>query len=164
VRWQIRGAADLDGDGRPDLLWHHQQTGALYAWFMNGLVVKSAAYLSPPSVGDTQWQVRALADLDGDGRPDLLWHHQGTGELYAWFLDGIITRDASYLTPSRFADTRWKIVQASDFDQDGQVDLLWHHQATGELYVWFLDHKVVKGGAYLTPSAFADVSWKVVPR
>ena len=27
------------------------------------------------------------ADLDGDGKADILWHHQGTGDLYVWLIE-----------------------------------------------------------------------------
>ena len=50
---------------------------------------------------------------------------------------------------------------------DGKADLLWHHQGDGRLYVWFLggtNGVVSQTGRYLTPSAFTDTSWKVVPR
>ena len=52
----------------------------------------------------------------------------------------------------------------ADFDRDGNQDLLWHHQGTGDLYVWFMNGTVVTRGSYLTPSRFADTNWKVVPR
>jgi hypothetical protein len=70
----------------------------------------------------------------------------------------------TYLTPSRFTDTRWQIVQAADFNGDGTTDLLWRHQATGELYVWFMTGSTATGGSYLNPRAFTDTRWKVVPR
>ena len=50
-------------------------------------------------------------DLNDDGRPDLLWHHQATGELYVWYLNGVArVRGLVPRPPSRFADTRWQIV------------------------------------------------------
>ena len=52
----------------------------------------------------------SVADFDGDGQQDLLWHHQGNGELYVWFLSGTVTVRGSYLTPKSFADTSWKVV------------------------------------------------------
>ena len=116
------------------------------------------------SFADTRWQIRGLADFNGDGKLDILWHHQTNGELYVWYLDGAVTTGGSYLTPKAFADTQWKIVKLADFDADGKQDLLWHHQASGELYVWFLDGTVVKGGGYLTPKSFSDTNWKVVPQ
>ena len=82
-------------------------------------------------------------DFNGDGKADILWHHQVTGELYAWFLDGTVTTAGAYLTPTRFADTSWQIRGVADFDGDGKVDMLWHHQETGDLYVWFLNGTVI---------------------
>jgi hypothetical protein len=164
ARWQVRGVADFSGDGRPDLLWQHQQTGELYVWILNGLGVATGAYLAPRSMPDLQWQIRGTADFNRDGRTDLLWHHQGTGELYAWFLNGTATAWGSYLTPSRFADTRWQIRRVVDLNDDGQPDLLWHHQGTGDLYAWFMSGVTVAGGSYLTPSRFADTRWQIVPR
>jgi N-acetylneuraminic acid mutarotase len=162
--WQIRGVADLNGDGKADLLWHNQATGELYVWFMNGTVVTGGSYLTPSRFADTQWQIRGVADFNHDGRPDILWHHQGNGDLYVWGMTGTVVTWGSYPTPSRFADTRWKIVKVADFDKDGNQDLLWHHQGAGDLYVWFLNGTVVTGGSYLTPSRFSDTNWKVVPR
>jgi hypothetical protein len=170
TRWQIRGIADFDGDGNMDILWHHQTTGDLYVWFLNGLTVTRGSYLTPKSFTDTQWQIRGIADFNHDGKADILWHHQANGSLYVWFLGGtggVVTQGGSYLTPRSFSDTLWKIVELADFDGDGDVDLLWHHQGNGSLYVWFLggtNGVVTQGGSYLTPSAFSDTSWKVAPR
>lgn len=164
TRWQIRGVADFNADGQPDLLWHHQVTGDLYIWFMNATVVTGGSYLTPKSFADTRWQIRGVADFNRDGQLDLLWHHQGNGDLYVWHMTGTVVTSGSYLTPPRFADTRWKIVRVADFDGDGRQDLLWHHQGTGDLYVWFLDGVVVTRGSYLNPSRFSDTNWKVVPR
>ena len=114
--------------------------------------------------------IRGVADFNGDGKSDILWHHQGDGSLYVWFLggtNGVVTVGGSYLTPSAFTDTQWKIVEVADFNADGKNDILWHHQGTGALYVWFLGGPygvVTQTGDYLTPSAFSDTNWKVVPR
>ena len=131
---------------------------------MNGLTVARGSYLTPKSFSDTQWQIRGLADFSGDGKADVLWHHQGTGDLYVWYLNGTVTTGGSYLTPKSFADTTWKIVLVADFNADGKPDLLWHNQATGYLYAWVLDGTVTASGSYLTPNRFADTSWKIVPR
>jgi hypothetical protein len=43
-------------------------------------------------------------------RADLLWHHRTTGELYVWYLDGLVEAGGSYLTPSTYTDSTWQIV------------------------------------------------------
>ena len=73
------------------------------------------------------------------------------GDLYTWLLSGTVTSSGAYLDPPRFADTRWQIRGLADFNADGKVDVLWHHQATGELYVWYLNGTAVTSGAFLTP-------------
>jgi hypothetical protein len=156
--------ADLDVDGHPDLLWHNQVSGELYAWFMNGLVVERGGFLTPARFADTRWQIRGLVDLNGDSRPDLLWHNSATGELYAWFMNGTAVAGGARLTPDRVAGSDWVLAQVADFDLDGKADLLWHNRRAGDLYVWFLDGTVVTGGSYLTPSRFASPDWVLTPR
>jgi uncharacterized protein YcsI (UPF0317 family) len=34
--FQIVGVGDVTGDGRADIVWHHQQTGETQIWQMNG--------------------------------------------------------------------------------------------------------------------------------
>ena len=151
-----RGRGTSTATGKTDLLWHHQVTGELYVWFLDGTVTTGGSYLTPRSFADTQWQIRGLGDFNKDGKLDVLWHHQVSGDLYVWFLDGTVTVGGSYLTPKSFADTKWQIRGVADFDGDGNLDLLWHHQATGELYVWFMNGLTVARGSYLTPKSFAD--------
>jgi len=49
--------ADLDGDGKTDVMWRNVITGETYAWLMNGLSIASGNYLPP--VADQNWQVRS---------------------------------------------------------------------------------------------------------
>ena len=164
ARWQIRGVADFDGNGSPDILWHHQVSGELYVWFLDGTVTTTGAFLTPSAFADTRWQIRGIADFNGDGKVDVLWHEQTTGDLYVWFLDGTVTTTGAFLTPSRLADTRWQIRRVADFDKDGKVDVLWHNQVNGELFVWVLDGTVTTTGVHLTPSHFTDTRWQIMPR
>ena len=164
TNWQIRGLADFDRDGKVDVLWHHRLTGDLYVWSLDGTVTTAGSYLTPKSFSDTRWQIRAVGDFDGDHQPDILWHHQVTGDLYVWYLNGTVTVAGSYLTPKSFADTRWQIRRVVDLNGDDKPDVLWHHQVTGDLYVWFLDGTVTTSGSYLTPKSFTDTRWQIVPR
>jgi hypothetical protein len=106
---------DFNGDGKLDVLWHNQATGDLYVWFLDGTVAAGGSYLTPGRIPVGPWQIRGVADLDGDGKADLLWQHQTTGELYAWLMDGVAMRGGSYLTPRSVPATPWQIRALADF-------------------------------------------------
>ena len=137
--WQVRGLADFNADGKLDVLWHHQTTGDLYVWLMAGTSVSSGAYLTPSRGTDIGWQVKGVADLNGDARPDLLWQNQSGGEFSVWLMNGVTRCEHGVATtPAAMTDPQWQIRGLADFNGDGQPDVLWHHQATGDLYVWFM--------------------------
>ena len=67
---------------------------------MNGLTVTSGSYLTPSAFAGTQWVIRGVADFNGDGKSDVLWHHQGDGSLYVWFLGGAEWRRDAVAAPT----------------------------------------------------------------
>ena len=160
---QIRGLGDLDRDTHTDLLWQDQRTGALTAWLMNGTtrlraVAIPAIALPAPSCASTGrqrrraiWQVRGLADINRDGHDDIVWHHPQSGDLYVWFMNGTTPTAGAAFTPGRFADTHWQLRGLADFNGDGQVDLLWHNQTTGDIYVWFMNGTTAIGAVLHEP-------------
>jgi hypothetical protein len=169
TNWRVSGLIDFNGDGDEDILWRNPATGQLYVWYMDNLVVSGAAYVKDTggaivTLPGTAWDIRGLADFDGDQKADILWRNNTTGDLYVWFLDGPTLIGASYLTPSKLADPNWKIVRVADFNADGKVDILWHNVVGGDLYVWFMNGTVQTGASYLTPNKFADTTWAVVPK
>jgi hypothetical protein len=57
VNWQIHGVGDVDGDGRADLIWQNDVTGAVGVWMLNGPVVTLERNLSISQVADTHWKI-----------------------------------------------------------------------------------------------------------
>jgi hypothetical protein len=49
----------------------------------------------------------ALADLDGDGKADILWQNSGSGQLYVWLMNG--TTLVSSGSPATVSDSKWLI-------------------------------------------------------
>jgi hypothetical protein len=156
--WQVRGVADFNVDGKPDLLWHNQTDGALYVWFMDGVQRTGGGYVNPPNVS-TDWQIRGVADLNADRKPDILWRNLTDGALYVWFMDGVERTGGGYLnSPNVSMD--WQIRGVTDLDADGKPDILWHNQTDGSLYAWFMDGVERTGGGYLNaPSVSTD--WQI---
>ncbi len=65
---------DLDGDGRADLLWGKGHDYGLYVWWGRGPGDDGKLRFEPQVIDDSFSQPHALhfADLDGDGREELL--------------------------------------------------------------------------------------------
>ena len=63
------------------------------------------------TISDTNWQIRAVADFDGDGRSDLVWRNSVTGDVYFWPMDGSTRLDEIYVGT---ASTAYDIVGAGD--------------------------------------------------
>jgi hypothetical protein len=132
TRWRIVAAGDFTGGGvAQHLVWHNSATGQVYFQTLNvvnggfttsGLVVYQAA--------GTSWKIVGAPDLNGDGRSDLLWRNDSTGEVYSLLMNGnsIIGQGTLYREPN----LAWKIVATGDYDGDGRYDLLWRNESTGE--------------------------------
>jgi hypothetical protein len=111
LHWKIVAVGDMNGDGNADLVWQHQTSGLISAWLMNGMNMTSGVLLSPGQVTDTNWKIRTVVDLNGDGRLDLIWQNQATGLLSAWLMNGLSRLgDGLRLFPAEVGDTSWQIV------------------------------------------------------
>jgi hypothetical protein len=161
LNWKVKGIADLNSDGKPDLLWRNDTTGAMTAWMLNGTKVFSSPGLSTVTITDPAWKIVAIRDFDGDNKPDLVWQNSSNGMLAMWFMDGTTAISYSQLSIPQLADTNWKIVGSGELNGDGKSDLIWQNFSTGELSVWFMDGARVVNPVRMTPIKVADPAWKV---
>jgi YD repeat-containing protein len=161
LNWKVVGAADMDGDGKLDLVWSHAQTGALRVWHFNGLVQVDSAAVSL-STGDPLWQVASVADMNSDGHPDLVWRRGGTGGIATWLLNDTQVLNTLWLSPDTVSDLAWRIVGAVDMNADGQTDLVWQNVSSGQLGVWYMNGTTLSTTSVLGGSPQTDTNWRIV--
>ena len=156
--WRIVATGDVDGDGKPDILWQHTD-GRVAVWYMDDWRYRLGDVFV--SLSDPSWRVVGASDVNGDRRLDLVWHHATRGDVAVWFMADKVVLDAVQVNES-VPDTNWHIVAVSDLDRDGTPDLIWQNVSTGEIAAWMLDGALVRLGVRLNPSAVLDTNWKIV--
>ncbi len=103
LNWRVVGTGDLNGDGMPDIVWRHAVDGWVAVWFMRGNAVLGTEWLSIDRVADVNWTIRAIGDVDGNGRADLIWQHVRDGWIAVWFMSGSQVGATSYLSINRLS-------------------------------------------------------------
>ncbi|NEO57054.1 MAG: tandem-95 repeat protein, partial [Okeania sp. SIO3B5] len=75
-------------------------------------------------------------DFDGDGKADILWRNQETGQNRMWLMDGTTRSDRGAIPTWT---NQYELAAAADFDGDGKADILWRNQETGQNRMWLMD-------------------------
>ena len=133
--WTVIGTADLNGDGRDDILWQNDN-GFLSNWLgtaSGGFVVNDANALTQyaPSV-----HIAGTGDFNGDGRDDLLYRlDSGLVGIIRGTPNGHFDEGFDWDTLYRQAQANWQIVGTGDFNGDGRDDILWRSD-TGQVSNW----------------------------
>jgi len=166
--WNLVGRANLNADGAQDLVWQNRIDGHVIYWRMVGAAawgsdVDGALYgltLTP------DMYLSAVADMDGDGVPDLVFQNRATGELlYAYMqregTDSYLRRGYASPSPGRVADLDWHIVGAMDSNRDGWTDLVWQHATRGYFAVWLMQDQTLLASEYLDPWRTSDPQLRI---
>src|SRR6266850_403578 len=158
IRGQVvRVAYDFDGDGRADVFWRNSTTGENYLYPMNGTAILAGeGYVR--TVADSSWKIIGYGDFNGDGRADILWRNNTSGQNYVYVMNGTSIASEGYFRT--VADLNWHVVWAGDFNGDGKADILWQNDVTGENYIYFMDGTTILPGEGFIRTV-ADLNWGV---
>jgi hypothetical protein len=135
------GAADLDGDGKSDLIWRNDATGETVFWLMNGVAAKQSA---DGGTHNPAWYIAGTGDLDGDGKSDLIWRNDASGETVFWLMNGLTIKQSA---DGGTHNPAWHIAGTGDLDGDHKSDLIWRNDATGETVFWLMNGLTIKQSA-----------------
>jgi hypothetical protein len=142
-------AGDFDGDGHADLLWNALgQDNLVYVGL--GRIDGSLSYLAQQahpdggesSTTDFTGYKTLVADINGDGRDDLVWNLADSSGNRTYY--GLANGDGTFLLPQagyqdHTAKEQWSQYKlaSGDFNGDGRADLIWNHFTTtsNKIYV-----------------------------
>ena len=149
---------DFNSDWTFDLIWQHQPSGQMIAWHMNGPTMVSQRWLNPQSVA-AGWRMTGAGDLNLDGKPDLVWQNDSTGQISYWLMDGVLAYASNFFNPSTAA-VGWRIMSVRDMNRDGHPDFIWYSAASGQLVVWYMNGTLLASQAWVNPNGVSDTNWR----
>ena len=155
--WTAVGSADFSGDARADVLWWNSEGASLEVWvsawesgrveFPNGLRRIFPVNASPA------WRPAALADLNADGSPDLLWQNTTTYQVKYWrrpWQESYELTQEGVVNPA--PQGALDLIASGDFDGNRTDDLLFQEVATLKLDVWFMQGSSRVAESFTSPS------------
>jgi hypothetical protein len=140
---------DVNGDGKADLVGRYLQTGQWWTALSNGSSFSNALWITwAPDQAGLTWVDVHLADLNGDGKADLLGRYLQTGQWWAGISNGQRFTNALWTTWSPQAT--WVDVQVSDVDGNGKADVIGRYLQTGQ---WW--------AGLSSGTGFTNVQWDI---
>ena len=113
-------------------------------------------------MADLDWQIVATGDFNGDAKPDILWRNDVSGENRVWFMDGA-TLLGGFRSTRRSPTRTGRSWARGTSTANAHRDIVWWHQVTGGLIVWFMDGITpVQFGGTDHPAGIADTRWRPV--
>ncbi len=156
--WVVDAVADLDGDGRSDIVWRYtgvspnpDDTGVVFVWFMNDGVVTEVKQRGGAPLS---WSLVGAADLHGGGMADLIFVSPAN---QVRVLTALPNRQfVNEPVVGRAVQAGYTLTRLADFNADGKADLFFENGA-GLMEIWTMNGRTVQGWIDLAVPA----TWKV---
>ena len=158
LEWEIKAAADFDNDGRSDMLIRNKNTGALGIWRLDEQTQTISGQSLSASAG-LDWSLAGVADFTNDGRADLLWRNNTTGQVGLWRMNGATVGSGEFI---QGIGSNWQIQGTGDYNNDGSEDVLWRNTTDNMVAVW--DMQPFLNGGSVNPVVIAntlDSNWVI---
>jgi hypothetical protein len=126
LTWVDVQLGDLNADGKADLVGRVKQSGQWWANLSNGASAALATLWAtwPPDGPGQTWVDVRLADLNGDGKLDVLGRVKENGQWWAGLSTGSAFSTKLWTTWAADAPgVTWVDVQVGDFNGDGLADI-----------------------------------------
>src|SRR5678815_4524394 len=155
--WRLVARADLNQDGTGDLIFQNSG-GQIFGWLVSNAGFPFGVISIYRGDGLADWRVRAAADLNDDGFPDLILQNSESGHVVAWLMNGAAGA-TSNVTIYGADLIDWRLRAVADLNFDRLPDLVFQN-SNGQIFGLLMgDAGSPIGGVNVWASALAD--WQV---
>lgn len=95
-------------------------------------------------------------DFNGNGKSDVLWRNQTTGQNWLWTMNGLEISESKAINT---IPLDWDIVGSGDFDGNGKSDILWRNNQTGRNWMYLMDGRNLKTSREI--NYIRDQHWQI---
>ncbi|QUW01563.1 FG-GAP repeat protein [Chloracidobacterium sp. MS 40/45] len=154
--WFIGCTGDFNRDGQPDIVRRNLVTDAVEVWLMNRLTRSAVVPLVIPGLTADE-RIVGSGDFEGNGQLGLLLHRPAAGTARVVTFIGA-TAVGSRPLPA--PGTEWRLAAVGDYNRDGQADVVWRNERTGQNVIWLLRNLSLVQSVALP--AVPDQRWQIV--
>ena len=116
-----------------NVFWRNASSGEVAVWRMNGLTITSVGF---PGSTSTEWKIKQVGDINGDGEGDILWQNTISGVVGIWLMKEGAIQSFGFLGG---VSAEWVVKGVGDINGDGKADVIWRNPDSGMVTVWFMD-------------------------
>ncbi|WP_303849665.1 S8 family serine peptidase [Seleniivibrio woodruffii] len=168
--WDVPGASDSNGDGKPDLLIRHKTNGTTGLWTMDGQIRTASGYIvaydgKKSVMSSTTWAVAGFSDMNGDGKSDIIFRNKSDGSFYIMMLDKNVIVKTGYAknasgTTLKPTYSTWAVAAVADVNGDKKSDIILRNASDGSFYIYLMNGSTVTGYGYVKNASAATVYMK----
>ena len=159
---------DFDGDGSPDVLFQ-SKGGEIQAMIVRNGQIATKVRIDLMSAGPAEvWFVQGSGDFDGDGDRDLVVQRTTDTEPDPGPTEGNLIGVAlmsgttgMVQVISTQPDRNWDIGAVQDYDRDGDYDLIWENDFTGQTAAWVMEGIKIRESVLITDVGGIDPAYDI---
>ncbi|MBE9548765.1 MAG: VCBS repeat-containing protein [Proteobacteria bacterium] len=152
--WEMMGTADVNGNGRSDVILRNRITGGWWIFIMNGRNFTSGKTLITQNM---DWQIAGIGDFDGDTRDDVLLRNKLTGRWQIFFLNNRFVKSNSGFS-WMFPSLDWVMQGTGDVNANNRDDVVLRNSVTGGWWIFIMNGRHFTSGKTLITT---NQDWEV---
>jgi serralysin len=142
---RISGSSDFRVQPDPDFIIKNVVTGEFFCNFYSQRAFPDRYSFNSFGVTDINLDVATMADTNGDLVDEIIWRDRRDGTVTISKIDS----NYQQISSSSFGalGTQWQVAGASDFDNDGDEDILLRNDQNGHVYIYYMQEGAKSGSA-----------------